>query len=373
MTKYPQWVKNHFDRYGVYPIAGGKGGTTTTIVSEPKSATQLAVEERQLEVLDLQLIELQRQNEALAEVFPEQKELLALQISSTTALLSQLEETPLQTQIRETAEANTLAFLKGEAPPISEGRAALIEQQFGAAEEQVSTDLERFAGELAASRGLQVTDSPILAEILRQKQQASTALRGAEAQAKLGGGFAEEQAGFAIQQFQENLRLAAAENRALITGRTSQLLPFSRSGAPNVAPILSVLEQGRGRTQRTSGGGGGALDIFSAIAGPAATVGAAAIIASTAKVKKNILPLNLDEYDAALQRVKDTPIVRYRYKWETDQGEPHIGPILELSPPEISDDGVTVNMLDYAGLQHAALKAVDRKVERLKLAIKNVT
>ncbi len=42
-----------------------KGSQTTTIVPPPKSATQLAIEEKQLEVLDLQLQELQQQNEAL--------------------------------------------------------------------------------------------------------------------------------------------------------------------------------------------------------------------------------------------------------------------------------------------------------------------
>ena len=36
------------------------------------------------------------------------------------------------------------------------------------------------------------------------------------------------------------------------------------------------------------------------------------------------------------------------------------------------DDGVHVNPLDYMGLQHAALKAVDRKVERLNLALQEV-
>ncbi len=37
------------------------------------------------------------------------------------------------------------------------------------------------------------------------------------------------------------------------------------------------------------------------------------------------------------------------------------------------DDGVHVNPLDYMGLQHAALKAVDRKVDRLKLALQEVS
>jgi len=90
---------------------------------------------------------------------------------------------------------------------------------------------------------------------------------------------------------------------------------------------------------------------------------------STAKAKRAIRPLDPDEYEAALKRVRATPIVRYRYKWEKDAGPPHIGPILELAPPEISDDGVRVNVLDYLGLQHAALKAVDRKVTRIAAVV----
>ncbi len=36
------------------------------------------------------------------------------------------------------------------------------------------------------------------------------------------------------------------------------------------------------------------------------------------------------------------------------------------------DDGVHANPLDYMGLTHAALKAVDRKVDRLKLALQGM-
>lgn len=95
---------------------------------------------------------------------------------------------------------------------------------------------------------------------------------------------------------------------------------------------------------------------------------AQAASASTARVKKDITPLDTDEYTKALGRVRDTPIVRYRYKWEDEQtgGAPHIGPILELSPEEIKHPNkVHVRMLDYLGLQHAAMKGLDKDVRKL--------
>jgi hypothetical protein len=98
------------------------------------------------------------------------------------------------------------------------------------------------------------------------------------------------------------------------------------------------------------------------------TLGAAAMMGgggSSAKLKKDILPLDPDEYDRALMRLLDTPVVRYRYKWEPSDRTPHIGPIAELSPDEIRDGPLMIRLLDYSGLEHAAIKALNRKVDRL--------
>jgi hypothetical protein len=85
---------------------------------------------------------------------------------------------------------------------------------------------------------------------------------------------------------------------------------------------------------------------------------------SSARLKKHITPLDPDEYSRALERVRDTPVTRWRYQWEPDDREPHIGPILELSPKEIKLDDTRLSLLDYSGLLHAGLKGLDRKVDR---------
>lgn len=87
---------------------------------------------------------------------------------------------------------------------------------------------------------------------------------------------------------------------------------------------------------------------------------------SSAKLKKGIQPLDPDEYERARLKVKDLPIARWRYKWEDDDRVPHIGPIAELSPPEIRDGPLKLSFLDTAGLTLAAVKGVDRRVDRLE-------
>lgn len=372
MNALVKWTEecHRFDRFWLWPggtirpvIAGGKGQTTTIIEKEPKSETQLEIER-------LQLAELRRQNEALEAVFPLQKELLQSQLEITQRLIETPEETPIQQEIREEAEKRTLAFLRGEAPPLAPGQEERISEVFGAARTEGEQDIQRFAEELAASRGFSVTDSPIAQEVLPQQRRLATSLRGGEAQAKLSTGESERIAVENLRQFQENLRLASLQNRSLLTGRSLPLLPFATGAGSR---LLGTLEAGRGQTQTTRRPGPGALDIFSAIAGPGAILGAAAI--SSAKYKRNILPLRRDElevdgYAEALTKLRKTPIFRYRYRWETDTGPPHIGPILELAPAEITDDGEQVNVLDYLGLQHAGLKALDRKVDRLHATLK---
>lgn len=87
---------------------------------------------------------------------------------------------------------------------------------------------------------------------------------------------------------------------------------------------------------------------------------------STAKVKKDIVPLDQDEYRKALKKLRDTPVTRWRYEWEPDDREPHIGPILELSPKEIRASDTHISLLDYLGLTHAAVKGLDREVRSLR-------
>jgi Chaperone of endosialidase len=92
-----------------------------------------------------------------------------------------------------------------------------------------------------------------------------------------------------------------------------------------------------------------------------------AAAASSVRFKKDITALDKDEYGQALKRLRETPIVRYRYKHEGPEREPHIGVLRELAPREIKNpDGATVSLQDWIGLAHAGLKAIDRKVDKLR-------
>lgn len=385
-------------------LSGGKGETTTvtqTAIPE-KSPEELSLLKKQNDLLEIQLQEVKRQNDALAEVFPQQKELLKAQ---TSAALSQvelfrssmklLEETPAQKEIRELSEQRAIATLKGEAPPLSPQQEKQIEGLYGAAETAGQRGIRQFAEELAASRGLRLTDTPIGAEVLTKEREFQEALQGAKAGAKLNVGQSQQVFTENVRQFQEGLRQTAFQNRLALVGRSATptfATGLAGTSAAQISPLLSTLSQeriaGATKTQTESGGGtdlagigsllGGAGSALSGLvaAGPALGSAGSAVMSllpligfSSAKFKRDILPLDRDEYDRALARVRETPITRYRYKWEANRGPKHIGPILELAPPEITDDGETVNLLDYAGLQHAALKAVDRKVEALTRAL----
>lgn len=96
-----------------------------------------------------------------------------------------------------------------------------------------------------------------------------------------------------------------------------------------------------------------------------AVASAAGAAASSGKLKKDIVPYDRSEYGRALKKLRDTPITNWRYKWESPERPPHVGPILELSPRELHlGDGIHVDLLGYSGLLHAGLKGLERKVDR---------
>lgn len=417
---------------------GGSSGKTTVVNQVPaKTAEEIALIRKQNDILDIQISELRRQNAALEAIFPEQKKLLAaqteaaivgaqaqkLQIEQITEFakeqlplvkeqigiareqlgitrkagvlqeqlisraLAELEGTPEEREIRKLSNERALAILRGESPALLPGQQERINTVFGRAAEEAQAGLTSFGEELAASRGMRVTDTPIGGELLRQGRELASSLAAAKAGAELNVGQTEQQFGEAVRQFQENLRQRAFQNRLALTGTgtggaTSSLPLFAGalSGGGGMTPtfattttgqamagaqgLLNTLTQERlaqstqtTRTQQFPG----VLDYVRA----AASVAGAAAAWSSARLKKGILPLDPDEYDKALMKLKAMPVVRYRYRWENERDRaPHIGPILELSPEEIREDGLRINLLDYIGLTHAAVKAMDRKVER---------
>ena len=114
----------------------------------------------------------------------------------------------------------------------------------------------------------------------------------------------------------------------------------------------------------------GAMQTNQAAMGVAGGIGVAAM--STARVKKDIEPLDRDEYRRALRKVRNMPITRWRYAWEADDREPHVGPILELAPREIRLDDTHLSLSDWLGLTTAAVKGVDREVQAVKRETKTL-
>ena len=417
-----------------YPIiaGGGSSGKTTVVNQIPaKTPEELALIAKQNDILDIQISELRRQNAALEAIFPQQKQLLAaqtqaaistaefqrLQISQLTELaplqlpalkeqielqrrtgvlqeqlitkaLADLEGTPEEREIRKLSNERALALLRGESPALLPGQQERINTVFGRAAEEAQAGLTSFGEELAASRGMRVTDTPIGGELLRQGRELASSLAAAKAGAELNVGQTEQQFGEAVRQFQENLRQRAFQNRLALTGTgtggaTSSLPLFAGalSGGTGMSPIFATTTPGQAmagaqgllntltqerlaqstqttRTQQFPG-------VLDYVRAAASIVGAV----SSARLKTAILPYDRDEYDLALEKLNSTPITRWKYKWEDESKRPHTGPILEMAPEDIRADDLHIDLLSYTGLLHAGLKAVDKKVTRFGQAL----
>lgn len=454
-------VDTHFANVAPPQAPGGGGGgegDTGGFSFEFPAFPGLSPEEKALiasqqQLVQLQIGDLSRQSELNAALFPLQKQLSTAQLQFAAdlfpqqkAMIQQLiqESQPSATQqeIQRLGDERALASLRGEPIPLSPQQTAQLDTIFNEQRRTGQQGIRQFAEEMAAGRGLRLSDTPIGDVALREAQNLESSLGAQRASAELG--LQQSQQGFTegVRQFQTGLQQQAFQNRlALAAGASNQ----PQTQALNTAPLISSLSGTLGslasdrsaQAQYALGAAGigiqgqqlalsaqqlrqqenqANLDRLSRerIAGlqfgPKPTVSpttgqqiaayAPAIAGlvnagatlygsgafgggggySTARVKKDITPLDpaefksaaeakglpLDGYDESLAALRATPITRWRYKWESERGLPHIGPILELAPPELSRDGLRISLLDYAGLQHAGLKALDRKVSRLE-------
>ena len=398
---------------------GSSGKTTTTVVNQipAKTPEEIALLAKQNEILDIQIGELKRQNAALEAIFPQQKQLLgaqtqaaiaaaefqkiqteqlkelapqALQIQKQQAelqtqlmmkALADLEGTPAEQEIKRLSDQRALALLRGEAPPLLPGQQERITLVFGRAAEEAQAGLRTFGEELATSRGMRVTDTPIGGELLRQGRELASSLAAAKAGAELNVGQTEQQFGEAVRQFQENLRQRAFQNRLALTGN---VMGAGGGGAATMTPVfatttpqatmagaqglLNTLTQERlaGASQRTTSRMEQFPGVLDYVKAAASIAGAVAGAVSSARLKTAIVPYDPDEYDRALAKLRETPIATWKYRWDSAERHARTGPLLELAPPEIREDALRIDLLSYAGLLHAGLKSVDRKVERFE-------
>lgn len=418
-------------------IAGGGGGGKTTVVSEtkipPKSEEELGLLRKQNELLDIQLGELKRQNSVLEETFPQQKELFAAQTAAATTFAQaqkafldaqlpfvgktaelQQEQLQLQTElsrralaeldslkpsaeqqeIQRLSDQRTLAILRGEAPPLSPAQEARIRTVFDQAESEGEDDIRQFGEEIAAARGLRLTDTPIGSEVINARTDLAAKLKASRAAAELNLGQTEQAFAESVRQFQANLNQTAYQNRLALLGRSSAASTGGATFAPAVggqSPVFSTNDPiaafgaitplinsmtgeriaGATRIEKSSfQTNPGAFDYAKLLIG-AAGGAAGAIALSSARFKKDIEPLDRDEYDRARRRlVRETPVTRWRYRHEPDGGRPHTGPILELSPEEIKASETHLDLLSYVGNLHAATKAIDRDVQEIQATLR---
>ena len=410
-------------RLRVIAGGGGSGGGKTTVTNQipAKTSEEIELIKKQNAILDIQIEELKRQNDALTAIFPDQQKLLSAQteaaisfaeyqkiqtnlsIELTDRALAEIEGTPQEQEIRRLSNERALAILRGEAPPLLPGQQERIDTIFGTARAEATEELSRYGEDLAASRGMRVTDSPIGHELLRQKSLLERNLAAGKAGAELNVGQAQQVFDESVRQFQENLRQQAFQNRLALTGRTvSNTLPIFASsstssaltGAGNLLSNLSADRLGQAsQTSRVATGAGGFNTggaVTGAVGGAAsgalvgsqigwlggpygalagAALGGAAGAFSSETLKKDILPLDQDEYDRALAKLKDVPVTRWRYKWDRDDRPLRTGPLLEMLPVELREDALRVDMVSYAGTLHAGLKAVTRRLERVEASL----
>jgi hypothetical protein len=421
--------------------SGGGGGGGSEMPEFPEfpglSDEEKGLIKQQTELIKLQMEDLKRQNTLNAELFPLQKQLFEFQLKFATELfpqqkamieqmLAESQPTATQREITRLSDERALASLRGEPIPLSAEQQGQLDTIYNQAGETGARDLRQFAEEMAASRGMSLSDSPIGDVALREAQNLFAGLQASKAQASLDLGQSQQAFGEGVRQFQSGLQQQALQNRlALAAGASSQpslgavnasgligsfqgsLASMAQNRSSQAQYGLGVAQMGLQNRQFLEGINQSNLDRTSRerIAGQqnpgypgigfnpqtvsafapvaVAGLGAAAAYWSTARLKKDITPLDpaefeaaaearglpLDAYDEALTSLRDTPITRWKYKWEGDEVLPHIGPILELSPPEFSRDGLRLDMLDYAGMTHAGLKALDRTVRRLEAKV----
>lgn len=95
---------------------------------------------------------------------------------------------------------------------------------------------------------------------------------------------------------------------------------------------------------------------------------------SSAEYKQGIQELTQEEYLEALKKLIKTPVVKYRYKGQTEKDKEKIGIIIEEAPAEMVSEGnpKAASLSEYISLLHAALKAQQTDIENLKEEVRKL-
>lgn len=231
----------------------------------PPTATERALQERQLELFELQLTTLQR----LEATEIERAELIDPLFEKVVALIDrELTPDPEDTARAERREAITDELLELQLEAVRQGPRATPEQKeqirlaTEAAQATGEADIQRFSGlaleqlreELAPSLGLRPSDTPIVdrggrvaAEGVRQAGQLATSLAGARAQAELNFPLAAAQVTGAQAGFQQNLLESIRQFQAQMSeSATFNRLRFGQGLAAQSSQVGLGLSSGLG-------------------------------------------------------------------------------------------------------------------------------
>ena len=118
-----------------------------------------------------------------------------------------------QRRLEEVSTDNLLARATGEAPILTPGQQAALDQMFNVTSNRANEDLNRFAQENAAMRGMTVADSPVGAEYLRQSRQLQEGLAATKTNAALNLGQSQDLFNQNLSNFQAQLQQQAFQNR----------------------------------------------------------------------------------------------------------------------------------------------------------------
>ena len=216
-------------------------GTTQQTVSLPGPTT----EQTELNKLQLELAKLQKQ-----------------EIESAASDRAAFDASPLaatQRQIEEKASANILARLNGTAPVLSPEQTAYLDTIFGTALKRGEADLQRFGEQQAASRGMNITDSPIGGDLLRQRREFGEGLESSRAKSALDLGNAGAEFSSNLANFRAQLQQQAFQNRLALAGLQPGFTPFAgmQSAERRAQPSMFGANAGTTSLNGFNWGGGG--------------------------------------------------------------------------------------------------------------------
>lgn len=162
-------------------------------------------------------------------------ELAKIQAGEFLAGLREQEEfrnSPLfatQRAIEQKASENILARLEGRAPILSPEEQGNLDTIYGNTQRQGEQNLSRFAQEIAAARGLAVSDSPIGNEALRQQQEFTSNLGAQKSASAFDLGNASQAFNQQLASFQAQLRQQALANRLSMASNAPASFGFQNS------------------------------------------------------------------------------------------------------------------------------------------------